>query len=243
VNESCIALTAPQDAAVVIGRKKGRIGDTEAHFLAFHVAVGQGGGGHARRIAVADLRQQGIALLLEGDGGDGKGDEEQGHRGKHRPALAFVADDAAEGNAQRAGNQEDRQHLQEVHQRRRVLEGVCRVGVEEAAAVGAKHLDRLLRSNRTHRQGLRRVEAGSVTGVALLVLQRLAVGVELGIVVCRDLQRRHFLVGSEVLDHALTGQEQREKQRQRQQNPDGGAEQVCPRIADASSLNAVQSRG
>jgi hypothetical protein len=52
-------------------------------------------------------------------------------------------------------DQEDRQHLQEVGQRRRVLVRVRRVGVEEAAAVGAQHLDRLLRGDRAHRQGLR----------------------------------------------------------------------------------------
>ena len=43
-----------------------------------------------------------------------------------------------------AGIEEDREHRQEVRPRRRVLERVRRVGVEEAAAVGAELLDRLL---------------------------------------------------------------------------------------------------
>jgi hypothetical protein len=43
--------------------------------------------------------------------------------------------------AQRGRDQEDGEHLHEVGPARRVLVGVRRVGVEEAAAVGAEHLD------------------------------------------------------------------------------------------------------
>ena len=56
----------------------------------------------------------------------------------------------AEGEAERRGIR-DRQHLQEVGERRRVLERMRRVGVEEAAAVGAEHLDRHLRRDRPPR--------------------------------------------------------------------------------------------
>ena len=44
--------------------------------------------------------------------------------------------------------------LQEVRERRGVLEGMRRVGVEEAAAVGAELLDRLLRGDRPLGDGL-----------------------------------------------------------------------------------------
>jgi hypothetical protein len=61
---------------------------------------------------------------------------------------------STETEAQRGRDQEDGQHLQEVGQRRRVLIRVRRVGVEEAAAVGAEHLDGFLRGHRPHGQGL-----------------------------------------------------------------------------------------
>jgi hypothetical protein len=38
-----------------------------------------------------------------------------------------------------AADREDREHLDEVGERRRVLEGMGGVGVEEAAAIGAEH--------------------------------------------------------------------------------------------------------
>ena len=100
-------------------------------------------------------------------GGIGEGDEHQGHRGEHGPALAGIADHAAEGEAQRGRDQEDRQHLDEVGQRRRVFIGMRRVGVHEAATVGAQHLDRFLRSDRAHGQRLGLRSAGSVTTAPL----------------------------------------------------------------------------
>ena len=56
----------------------------------------------------------------------------------------------AEGVGQGAGDQQDQQDLHEVGERGRVLEGMGRVGVEEAAAVGAQLLDRLLGGDRPH---------------------------------------------------------------------------------------------
>jgi hypothetical protein len=75
--------------------------------------------------------------------------------------------------------------------------------------------------------------AASVTGLPLSSLSGWPSAPSLGCVVFRHFQRRHVLVGGEVLDHALARQKQREDQRQRQQNPGGGAEQVRPGIADA----------
>ena len=88
--------------------------------------------------------------------GRANGDEDEQHGREQRPALAAVADHRAEGVAERRGDQQDRQHLEEVRERRRVLERVGRVDVEEAAAVGAELLDRDLRGGRADGEGLRR---------------------------------------------------------------------------------------
>ncbi len=61
---------------------------------------------------------------------------------------------------------------------------VCGVGVEEAATVGAEHLDRLLRRDRAHRQGLRLRGGFLGDGVALGILERIACASILG---CRTL--------------------------------------------------------
>jgi hypothetical protein len=113
------------------------------------------------------------------DGHHGK-HKQQRHRGQHGPALACVAHRAAEGETQRRRDQEDRQHLEEVAERRRVLVRMGRVGVEEAAAVGAQHLDGFLRSNRAHGQGLLGGFGVFHDRVALVIFQRLAVGPFLG---------------------------------------------------------------
>ena len=130
-----------------------------------------------------------------------------------RVALPPVADHAAEHEAQRRRNQEDRQHLHEVGERRRVLVRMRRVGVEEAAAVGAEHLDRFLRGDRAHRD---RLLVGLVVlhhRVALGVLDGVALGIDLRRLVGRHLQRRHVLVRLEVLDHALADEDERDDDR------------------------------
>ena len=123
------------------GGEEGRGIDAEAHLLAFHAAAGR---------IDAQRSERRVGLLLR-DGGRDHGDHEhQRHRRQHRPSLAQVAHHAAEDEAKRRRDQEDRQHLQEVGDSRRVLVRVGRVGVEEAAAVGADHLDRELRGDWTH---------------------------------------------------------------------------------------------
>ena len=110
---------------------------------------------------------------------------------------------------------------------------MCRVGVEEAAAVGAQHLDRDLRGHRAHRQ---RLLVGALVlhhRLALVVLHRLAVGAQLGLLVLDDLERLHVLVGVEVLHHALLHEEQRVDEADRQQDPQHDAGQVDPGVADA----------
>jgi hypothetical protein len=144
--------------------------------------------------------------------------------------------------AQRRGDQEDRQHLKEVAQRRRVFIRVGRVGIEEAAAVGAQHLDGLLRSDRAHGQGLLVGFGVFHDGLPLSSFRAWPSGAVFGHLVGRGLQRGHLLVAVEVLDHALPHEEDREHQRQRQQQPGGDARHVHPEVADGPSP-ARQNRG
>ena len=145
--------------------------------------------------------------------GDGDaGDEQHAHHGEDRPALALVADHAAEHVGQRRADREDRQHLDEVRQRRRVLERMRGVGVEEAAAIGAEHLDRDLRGDRADRDGL------------------------LG-----AFQRRGIDIGAERLRHALPDQEQRVDDADRQQHIERAAGQIDPEIADGARRRAREA--
>ena len=79
-------------------------------------------------------------------------------------------------------DREDQQHLDQVGQRAGILERMRRVGVEEAAAVGAQHLDDFLRGHRSLRDDL------------------------LG-----AFQRGRLGVGGEVLRHAAGDQHQRRR--------------------------------
>ena len=128
----------------------------------------------------AERVERGVAVALRPSRRRDAGEEQHDHRGEDRPALALVADHPAERVGQRRADREDREHLHEVGERGRVLERMRGVGVEEAAAVGAEHLDRFLRGDRAQRDGL------------LGALQRGRVG-----------------IGAERLRHALRDQEQR----------------------------------
>ena len=108
-----------------------------------------------------------------------------------------------------------------------------RVGVEEAAAVGAEHLDRFLRGHRPHGQGLRPRRGGIGDDRAGGVPDRLAGAVEPGRLVVDGLQRSHVLVGGEVLDAALADQDERVDQGNRQQDVQRDAREVHPGVADA----------
>ncbi len=70
----------------------GRI-DAVAHFLAFHVAARLQG---ARALVHAQRRQQRVARLLGRRDGHNGNDKHHAHRRQHGPALAPVADLAAE---------------------------------------------------------------------------------------------------------------------------------------------------
>ncbi|MEY9245258.1 hypothetical protein ABIF27_005913 [Bradyrhizobium elkanii] len=124
------------------GKQRGR-DDAEADLLALHVAPGE-----AERVQ----RRGAVGLRPIGDGD--AGDEQDAHHGEDRPAVALVTDHAAEHVGHGGAEREDRDHLHEVRQRGRILERMRRVGVEEAAAIGAEHLDRNLRGDRSERDAL-----------------------------------------------------------------------------------------
>ncbi len=87
--------------------------------------------------------------------GDGDPDEKDRHHGtEDSPALAGVADRLAETPGQPDADQKDRQHLHKIGERGWIFERVRTVGVEEAATIGAEHLDRFLRCDRADRERL-----------------------------------------------------------------------------------------
>ena len=126
------------------------------------------------------------------------------------------------------------EHLDQVGQRRRILERMRAVGVEEAAAVGAEFLDDLLRGHRALRDGLRgdRVHHRLAAGID----RRLAVGVHMLHLLRLDQLRR--VVGLQVLHHALRHQHQRADDAERQQHPQAAANHVHPEVADGLHLPA-----
>ncbi len=107
---------------------------------------------------------RGRAVRL-GDVGDRRGAEEHHHHhAVDRVALTAVAGHPPVHEHERRRDDQHEQHLEEVGERRRVLERVRRVDVEEAAAVGAELLDHLLRGHRAHRDRLR--QAGDRVGAS-----------------------------------------------------------------------------
>ena len=92
------------------------------------------------------------------------------HRRPHRPAVPLVFHHAAEVIGQPAADGEDREHLDEVRERRGIFERMRGVGVRVTAAVGAEHFDRDLRGHRALHDGLLVDD--------LIFHHRLAVGVD-----------------------------------------------------------------
>ncbi len=197
-----------------VGEERG-LADAEAHLLAFHVAAGL----HGRRELIdAKVGQRRIARLFCGGADEQQGHEDDQHCGQEGPALAAIADHASKCVAERRRNQQERQHFEEIRQRRRVLERMRRVRVVVAAAVGAELLDRDLRRGRAERQRLfddrhflRHILAGGV-------LHRIAGGILDRFGLRSRLQQRHVFVGLEILRHPLRNQNQRQDQCERQQH-------------------------
>ena len=181
------------------GGEQRRVDDAETHLLAFHVAAGLQ---RARRLV--DVKG-GERRIARGLGRVDRGDADQEHHAhdsEDGPALPLVADHAAEHVGQAGADGEDQQDLDEVGQRVGVLERMRRVGVEEAAAVGAQDLDDFLRSNRALCDDL------------------------LG-----AFQRGRLGIGAQVLRHALPNEHQSDNDRDRQQDVEHAAGQIDPEIA------------
>ena len=170
----------------------GRGGNAEAGFLALQIAAGE-----AERI------ERVVAVRFGGVTRGHATDEEHAHDREYGPALALIADHAAEHVGQRRPDGEDRDHLHEVRQRGRILERVRRVGVEKAAAVGAEHLDGDLRGHRADRDRL------------------------LG-----AFERGRVDVGPDRLRDALPDQEQRVEDADGQQDVERAAGDIDPEVTD-----------
>ena len=173
-------------------REQCRQGDAEARLLAFHVAAVDAERMH-QRIA------GGFRPVTDGD----TGDEQDAHRGQDRPALALVADHAAEDVGQRRAEREDRHHLDQVGDRVGIFEGMRGIGVEEAAAIGAEHLDGDLRGHRTDRDRL-----------------------------LRTFERGGVDIGAERLRHAEPDIDEGQHDAERQQDVERAAGHIDPEIAD-----------
>ena len=173
-------------------REERRERRAEADLLALHV-------GAVDPERVHERVARGLGPVGDADAGD----EEQAYGGEDRPALALVPDHAAEDVGERGAEREDRYHQQQVCDRRRVLERVGSVDVEEAAAVGAEHLDRDLRGDRAGGDGL----PGAFEG-------------------------RRLDGTGEVLRHPEGDQDEREHHADRQQDEECEADEVDPEVAE-----------
>ncbi len=219
MNESCTPFTAPQLASVVTVAKSADIGDAEAHFFAFHVSAGlhRGGaliGGVQQRIPSR------LGPIRHGHAGKKHGD----HRQPDGPAVAARTGHKSERVGERRRNGENQKKLDKICQRRGIFERMRAVGVEEAAAVRAEHLDRFLRGHRALRDDL--LGDGLRGG--------LAVGARHGDLL--RLNQRGFVVGPEILHHSLRHKDQRHDQAYRQQHPQKAARQIHPEISDGLAL-------
>src|SRR3984885_4918795 len=193
-----------------------RRGDhSQPRLLAFHVPAGLR---HGRSLVNAQGCELRIALLFGLDRDRRHHDEDDRHSGEDGPSLARIADHAPKGEAQGGGNQQHRDHLQKIGQGRGILVRMRGIGVEKAAAIGTQHLDRLLRGDGAHAQGLGVRRQGLGNGFALGIFQRLPGGVEFGLGVRQGLHRGDVLVGVEVLDDPLAHENQPQEQRDRQQD-------------------------
>ncbi len=144
-----------------------------------------------------------VGALFAGHRHEGARRQHDDHDCEQRPALSRVAGHSAECVGQGERDDQDEQHLEPVREPRRVLEWLGRVGVEEAAAVGAQFLDGFLRGDGTERDRLH----GPLEGVN-------GEGTREG------------------LDHALGNEYERRNEGDRQQDVEGAAGHVDPEVAD-----------
>ena len=127
------------------------------------------------------------------------------HDREDRPALPLLADHPTEDIGERRADRKNQHHLDEIGEGVRILVRVRRIGVEEAAAVGAHDFDDFLRSHRT-----------------------------LGDHLFGAFKRRRFGIGPKILRHALPNEKESHDDRDRQQHVKNGAGHIDPEIADGS---------
>ena len=152
VKESCMALTAPQDAAVVITANSDDSAMPNRTSLPSILPPAK-----TQRI------QPGCPGCFRPIGDGHAGDEQNAHDGQDGPALPLIADHATEDIGERGTKDEDRYHMDEVGDRAGVFVGMCGIGIEEAAAIGAEMLDHHLRGDWTLRNRLfRALESGGL---------------------------------------------------------------------------------
>ena len=125
-----------------------------------------------------------------------------------------------------ARDQEDREDLEEIGQRRRVLVRVGGVGVGVPAPVGPEHLDRHLRGHRPLHDGLRLHDLFFRDRIPLPVLDRLPLGVLFGASTVIGSTSRARFIRLEVLDHPLGNQEDRVEETQGEEQVQGRPDQV-----------------
>ena len=145
VRLSWLALTAPHDAAVV------EFANTAVCAMPKRTSLPSMLPPELPAVAACDragLGEVGVADVLERVDRRHADREQDRHRGQEHPPLPGVARELPDHVRKARGNQQDREDLQQVGERRGVLERMRRVGVEEAAAVGAELLDRLLGRDR-----------------------------------------------------------------------------------------------
>ena len=144
---------------------------------------------------------------------DDADDEKDRHRRQNRASLADVADHAAEGENGGDRDQQQGPDLQHVGPGVGVLERMRRIGVEEAAAVGAELLDDLLARHRPDGNGL-----------------------------LRPFQRGRVDGAGERLRHAERDEDESEDERDRQEDVKGDARHIDPEIADSRRATSAQIR-
>src|SRR5579862_7207934 len=116
--------------------KQGAVGDTETNFLAFHIAAGLQG-----TYMLIGPRQKRIAARLRPIGNGDARKKQNRHSCPHRPSMALGTGHATQRVSEAGADRENRQHLDEVGQRRWILKRMSTVSVEESAAVRTKLFD------------------------------------------------------------------------------------------------------
>ena len=157
-------LTEPVEVPVVDAGEEAARRGSEPRLLALEVAARLL---RRRLLGDADLVELRVPGAVSKPIDDaGRRDPEHEHRREHRPALLRVLRQLAERVGQRERDHEEEEDLEEVGEAVGVLERVGGVRVEEAAAVGAELLDRLLARDGTARDLLRRALHRVHRGVA-----------------------------------------------------------------------------